>query len=166
MTLDNEKRLTLMKRMRAEGIQDASIANVMEISRQRVGQLLGPRNDPPNLSNEQSIIDDVVALYRNGVKRREIVDALAERGVTESIVSHILLRLPSKVKHDVRKHRTEMRVRKQLADFFVDRKSARAVDLMRFDQYLYNSSRIKPFEAWCKEFGVEYEYRTRYGERT
>ena len=160
MKLSSEDRLDLMKRMRAEGLRDASIGRILNISRQRVEQLLGARNDPNPQENPETVAL-VTQLYCDGFKGREIAEAVSN---TESVVSRIVRFLPDKIKHEARKNRLEIRTRRRLADFFNGRESARSVDLMRYDQYLYNSSRFKPFSKWCEEFGVKYEYRVRYGE--
>src|SRR3990167_6904362 len=151
-----------MSRMRGEGVYDASIGRILDISRQRVEQIMGARNDP-RLHEDPAIISRVTELYLAGKKRREIAEdfILVPFGVNEVVVGNVVKRLSNKVKHEARKYRSEARVLSQLADFFNGRKFARSVDLMEYDQYLYNSSRIKPFEEWCMIFNVKYEYRTR-----
>lgn len=139
----------LMRRMRAERIPDASIARVLEVSRQAVGQLLGPAG-PVIDERRQAEVERIRGLIADGLTLEEIAIQLDRSyQYTWNLTKRYLAAEWGAAKGQRGFRRTEALMRAAYAELGPDFTWS---DLLRYDRKLPNRSRrYMTFAEW-KEY--------------
>ena len=163
--MDTEQRKAFMLKMREANIEDSKIGRVFDISRQRVGQLLGPNGNYGKWTEDN--VDLIKQMFENGDDMHSISMAVES---SDTRVRDKLLTLYSRSEWVRIKHLRHAKISEWM---FVERDAsikarliefkstlngniARPIELMRYSRSLYSvANMVKPVEQWFEECGIE-----------
>ncbi len=158
-------RNALMLKMREAGIDNSKIGRVVDISRERVRQLIGNTGNYHKWTDDN--IDTAKKMFEEGANFDNIGLVV---GISDTQVRDKLLSLYSnsewvKIKHLRRKKigermsiERDASIKARLMEFksTLNGSGARPIELMRYSRSLYAvANMVKPVEQWFEECGIE-----------
>ena len=158
-------RNALMLKMREANIEDSNIGHVFDISRKRVGQLLGPNGRYGKWTEDT--VDIAKRMFEDGNDLVSIGKAIE---ISDGQVREKLLMLYSraewrKIKRFRKKKFSEVtrelrhdELKNRILEFksTLNGNGAKPTDLMRYNRSLYCvANMMQPWDKWCEECGIE-----------